>query len=87
MEKKKLFPYLEGGSYAEGALGDEYYRIAYDIEEALMMAGAEPGKDYTYMDIMKLAEPLVRELYKKGKITEIAVAADNVLSDPHSSRR
>jgi len=31
---------------------------ARDIEDALLQCGAEPGKDYTYMDLFKLAVQL-----------------------------
>lgn len=39
------------GPFEEEAL----YRIALYIEDNLQTMGAEPGKDYTYLDIAKLA--------------------------------
>ncbi|WP_218565166.1 hypothetical protein [Stutzerimonas urumqiensis] len=45
-------------------LTDELYAIAYSIEQTLLNAGAVSGRDYTYLDLMKLAQPFVLELFK-----------------------
>lgn len=47
-----------------GELSDEYLAMAYTIEESLISAGAEPGKDYTILDLYKLAQPFALELFK-----------------------
>ncbi|WP_312374434.1 hypothetical protein [Stutzerimonas nitrititolerans] len=49
---------------ARGALIDEYLAMAYNVEQSLIAAGAVPGKDYTYLDLYKLAQPLVIELFR-----------------------
>jgi len=45
-------------------LADEFYAIAYNIETSMLNAGAKPGKDYTYLDLYKLAQPFVLELFQ-----------------------
>jgi len=42
-------------SYDEDALTDYLLIMAKDIEDALLHAGATPGKDYTYMQLFELA--------------------------------
>ena len=44
---------------AKGHLTDEYIAAAYSIEQALILSGATPGKDYSILDLFKLAEPYV----------------------------
>lgn len=41
--------------YAEDDFSDFLLLIATGIEDSLIQAGAEPGKDYSYLDIYKLA--------------------------------
>ena len=45
-------------------LSDEYYAVAYNVEESLIQAGAVPGVDYNLLDIYKLSLPLVVEIMK-----------------------
>ncbi|KHL68895.1 hypothetical protein SF06_22310 [Pseudomonas flexibilis] len=47
-----------------GNLADEYLAMAYNVEQSLLLAGAVPGKDYTLLDLYKLAQPLVIELFR-----------------------
>lgn len=60
--KTLLFGNLD--TVARGGLADELYAIAANFEEVLLLAGAEPGKDYTYLDLLKLAQPFVLEMWK-----------------------
>lgn len=57
---------------APGSLPDEYLAMAYNIEESLICAGAEPGKDYTILDLYKLAQPFALELFKTKDKMEYA---------------
>ncbi|MEW5250762.1 hypothetical protein [Microbulbifer discodermiae] len=41
--------------WAKESVTDELYAIAYNIEDALLLMGAEPGKDYTRLDLMRMA--------------------------------
>ncbi len=50
--------------FARGALTDEYLAMAYNVEQSLIAAGGVPGKDYTLLDLYKLAQPLVIELFR-----------------------
>jgi len=47
-----------------GELSDEYLAMAYTIELSLISAGAVPGKDYTILDLYKLAQPFALELFR-----------------------
>ena len=47
-------------------LSDEFYAIAYNIETSMLNAGAKPGVDYTHLDLYKLAQPFVLELFKSN---------------------
>ena len=57
---------LLGAADLMGALdlADEFYAIAYNIETSLLNSGAVPGKDYNRLDLYKLAQPFVLELFK-----------------------
>ncbi|HDS0959712.1 TPA: hypothetical protein QDZ28_003438 [Pseudomonas putida] len=50
-----------------GELSDEYLAMAYTIELSLISAGAEPGTDYTILDLYKLAQPFALELFKDNE--------------------
>lgn len=52
----------------KGELGDSYHAIAQNIEATLISSGAQAGVDYTYMDLYKLAQPIVIEFIRKGDI-------------------
>lgn len=49
---------------APGHLADEYLAMAYTLELSLISAGAVPGKDYTILDLYKLAQPFALELFR-----------------------
>lgn len=51
---------------ARGSLSDEYLAMAYTVELSLISAGAVPGKDYTLLDLYKLAQPFALELFKQN---------------------
>lgn len=51
---------------ARGSLSDEYLAMAYTVELSLISAGAEPGKDYTLLDLYRLAQPFALELFKSN---------------------
>lgn len=65
--KKRLIPCL-GPVSGPNDLIDCYQIIAANIEGSLIQAGATPGKDYTILDVYKLAQPFVLERFRKGKI-------------------
>jgi hypothetical protein len=51
------------------ALEDLLLIMAKNVESAMITAGAEPGKDYTYQDLFTLAMPLVLEVWRtSGKV-------------------
>lgn len=47
-----------------GELADEYLAMAYTIELSLISGGAVPGKDYTILDLYKLAQPFALEVFR-----------------------
>jgi len=40
------------------------------IEDSLIQGGAKPGKDYTVVDLYKLAQPFVLSRFQKGELTD-----------------
>jgi hypothetical protein len=59
-------------------ISEELLAIAYNIEQALLNAGAIPGKDYTYLDLFQLAQPFVLEMFKIRDKMEYDYPADKV---------
>lgn len=49
-------------------LQDGWMEIAREIEASLMNSGAVPGKDYAYLDLYKLAQPIVLQQIENGDI-------------------
>jgi len=49
-------------------LQDGWLEVARNIEVSMMQAGAVPGDDYTYLDLYKLAQPIVLQQLKDGAI-------------------
>lgn len=45
------------------SISDVFSAFAYSIEESLLLAGAVPGKDYSYKDLYQLAQPFVLEQF------------------------
>jgi len=52
------------------AFADVFLMTAGLIEESMMQGGAEPGKDYTVLDLFKLAQPFVLSRYEKRELTD-----------------
>jgi hypothetical protein len=52
--------------------------VAQNIESALILNGAVPGKDYTQLDLVKLALPFaLKRFYPKSKELHFEVMAKN----------
>jgi hypothetical protein len=49
-------------------LDDFLFTVAESIEEALLRAGAQPGKDYHYRDLFTQAAPFALEQWKKDML-------------------
>lgn len=47
-----------------GELMDEYLAMAHTIEQSLIAAGGIPGKDYTLLDLYKLAQPFALDVFR-----------------------
>lgn len=41
--------------------------MARNVEDSLIQSGAKAGKDYTYLDLYKLASPYALAVFNKGK--------------------
>jgi hypothetical protein len=76
MKMDRLIPKLE--SMASNEVSDELYAIAYNVEDAFIYSGAEPGMDYTRKDLFKLAMPIFVELFKKRDDMRYTYPADDV---------
>lgn len=50
-------------------LADNWMEVARVIEQSMIQSGAVPGVDYTYLDLYKLAQPLVVEQVKDGIVS------------------
>lgn len=53
----------------QSTLQDCWLVTASEIEQSLIEAGATPGEDYGYLDLYKLAMPVVVERVKNDQIT------------------
>lgn len=53
----------------ETSFNDVLVMFARNIEDALIEAGAEPGVDYSRLDLFKLAQPYVMERFKGDALT------------------
>lgn len=47
-------------------LSDYLLLVAMNIEDTFLTAGATPEVDYTYLDLIKLAQPFALEKMKTG---------------------
>lgn len=56
--------------YGKNAFADAYLVMACCVEDSLIQGGARPGKDYTVVDLYKLAGPFILNRYEKGKLTD-----------------
>lgn len=61
----KLIPAFE--TTDPSTLDDLMLCIARTIEDSLFQAGAIPGKDYTRLDLYKLAQPFALHIFKIRK--------------------
>lgn len=50
--------------YDTNDVQDMLSAMAANVEDALIESGAEPGKDYQILDVFKLAQPFVLEMFK-----------------------
>jgi len=48
-------------------LSDYLLIVAMNIEDSLRTAGAVPNEDYTYLDLIKLAQPFALEKMKSDE--------------------
>jgi hypothetical protein len=55
-------------SIDDRAFPDVYAAIAKEVEEALITAGAIPGKDYTILDVFRLAQPFALDVCQKKQL-------------------
>jgi len=55
----------EFGESDPKTLEDLWLVLARNAEDSLIKAGATPGKDYTMLDLYKLAQPFVLDLFSK----------------------
>jgi len=78
MTETRLFGAFEG-AMGKGDFADELYTFAYNIETTLIQAGAKPGKDYTYLDLIKMAEPYMRDKMQTGGRIEVVYPAGEVI--------
>jgi hypothetical protein len=56
-----LIPYV--GNTDPTALEDLLLVVAKNVEAALKAAGAQKGKDYTYLDLFTLAQPFALDIW------------------------
>ena len=66
MKTKYLMPGIYAGSPKE--MQDLFVIISRNIEAGLVHCGFEGGKDYTALDLFKLAQPFVLEKFKKLEV-------------------
>lgn len=66
-------------SMGSNSFSDELLALAFNIEQALILAGAESGKDYTRLDLFKMAEPYMLEKWRTNDKIEYFYPAKEVL--------
>ncbi len=59
-------------------LEDLLLAMAKNIESSMIQAGATPGKDYTVLDLYKLAQPFALEVFQKKENITYAVSWPSV---------
>ena len=62
---EKLIPSFD--STDTSTLEDLVMQMAKTFEDSLFQAGANPGVDYTYMDLYKLAQPFALDLFGRDR--------------------
>ena len=58
----KMLPEME-----DNHLADDLYAIAFNVEMSLIQAGAVPNKDYTRLDLFRMAEPILSAMLSSGR--------------------
>lgn len=61
-EEEPLIPYIEHTDITN--FQDFWWLTAKALEQSLMQSGAEPGTDYSMLDLYQLAQPFVLERFK-----------------------
>jgi len=56
---------LEYNTYGKDDLGDHIAMLAMNIEDGMLTAGGIPGKDYTFLDVIKLAVEYKKAINQK----------------------
>lgn len=54
---------------APECLEDLLHLMMANVEDGLLNAGARPGKDYTYRELLQAATPLVRSIFNRGDVS------------------
>lgn len=67
MSKKRLMNRCENNDLT--GFEDFYYVMAWNIESSLLIAGAEPGKDYSILDLYQLAQPFVLKQFNEDRVS------------------
>ena len=67
------------------ALEDVIYIFAANIEDALITGGAIPDKDYSILDLYKLAMPFSLDYYKDDR-TKVDFSVGYPVGHPQSSQ-
>ena len=62
------------GDTVQDDLGDIMLVLAKNVEESMLDAGAVPGKDYTILDLYKLAQPFALSIFETRKDVTFATA-------------
>ena len=70
MNNKPLIGLSGDGAMCTNAFADAFLITADIIEKSLIQGGAKPGKDYTIIDLYKLAQPFILHRYQEGQLTD-----------------
>jgi hypothetical protein len=68
-KEKRLIPRLT--CCGSNDLCDFLQLIAANIETSMLQAGAIPNKDYTRLDLFKMAQPYALQRFKRNELTYI----------------
>jgi hypothetical protein len=68
MRKNTRIRLINVGARDLRTLTDYLITVAENIENALLEVGAVPGKDYTRLDLIKLASPFCRRAWNEGDL-------------------
>jgi len=73
----ELAPFLHGHTCVRGGFEEELYSFSHLIEQVLLQMGAKPNKDYTYLDLVKHAQPYVVNRLKEDKVIYAYTTVDD----------